>query len=207
MGILNDRNRIEFETAKTLIAHPYSQIMLNTIAYKGSGKWNQLSLKTKFLLMMLYTLFMPLCMLGYMFTPPNRLGKKMETPLCKLMSQASYVLCFLFLLAMSAFQDKYDSFLSLTPLTVIIGIWVVGIIVQEIKQAMFQGIHVEFSAFKTDENSEITMVTGQILFAVYSLASILVVLNLLIAMLNNSYKKVDGSPNFAFHEPAPDLTC
>ena len=50
--------------------------------------------------------------------------------------------------------------------------------------------HVEFSAFKTDENSEITMVTGQILFAVYSLASILVVLNLLIAMLNNSYKKL-----------------
>ena len=50
--------------------------MLNTIAYKGSGKWNQLSLKTKFLLMMLYTLFMPLCMLGYMFTPPQPTGKE-----------------------------------------------------------------------------------------------------------------------------------
>ena len=60
--------------------------------------------------------------------------------------------------------------------------------------------HVEFSAFKTDENSEITMVTGQILFAIYSLASILVVLNLLIAMLNNSYKKVDVSATLCLHK-------
>ena len=60
--------------------------------------------------------------------------------------------------------------------------------------------HVEFSAFKTDENSKITMVTGQILFAVYSLASILVVLNLLIAMLNNSYKKVDVSAMLCLHK-------
>ena len=81
--------------------------MLNTTAYKGSGKWNQLSFKTKFLLMILYTLFMPLCMLGYMFTAPNRLTKKMETSLCKLLA----------LVAMSAFQDKYDSFLRLSPLS------------------------------------------------------------------------------------------
>ncbi|CAH3178415.1 unnamed protein product [Porites lobata] len=274
---------------RKFIAHPYSQVMLNTIAYKGSGKWNQLSFKTKFLLMILYTLFMPLCMLGYMFTAPNRLTKKMETSLCKLLA----------LVAMSAFQDKYDSFLRLSPLketfcvwvkvlvqkkqlilfkhlprrniysftylsifiAVIIGIWVVGIIVQEIKQAMFQKVvylqmqiklkscatlfiknhhfvlnyltvlvytktiihlsvactcsfnriegtvetlfwalfgHVEFPAFETDENSKITMVTGQILFAVYSLASILVVLNLLIAMLNNSYKKVDKEKDTKF---------
>ena len=73
---------------------------------------------------------------------------------------------------------------------------------------------VEFSAFKTDENSEITMVTGQILFAVYSLASILVVLNLLIAMLNNSYKKVDVSAMLCLHKSVYDkivnaykLTC
>ena len=64
--------------------------------------------------------------------------------------------------------------------------------------------HVEFSAFKTDENSKITMVTGQILFAVYSLASILVVLNLLIAMLNNSYKKVDVSAMLCPHKSVYD---
>ena len=74
--------------------------------------------------------------------------------------------------------------------------------------------HVEFSAFETDKNSETTMVTGQILFAVYSLASILVVLNLLIAMLNNSYKKVDVSAMLCLHKSVYDkivnaykLTC
>ena len=70
------------------------------------------------------------------------------------------------------------------------------------------------SAFETDENSKITMVTGQILFAVYSLASILVVLNLLIAMLNNSYKKVDVRAMLCLHKSVYDkivnackLTC
>ena len=70
------------------------------------------------------------------------------------------------------------------------------------------------SAFERDENSKITMVTGQILFAVYSLASILVVLNLLIAMLNNSYKKVDVSAMLCLHKSVYDkivnaykLTC
>ena len=60
--------------------------------------------------------------------------------------------------------------------------------------------HGELSAFETDENSKITMVTGKILFAVYSLASILVVLNLLITMLNNSYKKVNVSAILCLHK-------
>ena len=42
-------------------------------------------------------------------------------------------------------------------------------------------------------NAKITEVTGKVIFAGYSLASVLVALNLLIAMLNNSYKKVDVS--------------
>ena len=66
---------------------------------------------------MLYTIFMPLCMLGYMLTPTSRITKKLEIPLFKLMSQASSVLWFLALVTMSAFQDKYDSFLNLSPLS------------------------------------------------------------------------------------------
>lgn len=344
---------------RKFIAHPYSQVMLNSVVYKGSGRWHHLSFATKFLLVLLYALAMPLCMLGYIFTPANRLTKKMETPLCKLMSQASSVLWFLALVSMSAFQDEYDSFLHLSPLSVIIGIWVVGITVQEAKQALYQGMerylgewwhlavipmilfyilaavlyivgyasiasdsgewavhvrhlvgktslgpyqllllsnsfyslalvltffeashllqvnstlgplhlslmmmvkdivrflalfafnvcafalamrklysqyvqtsthvatnnnsttnhtferidgtlstlfwalfgHVEFSTFETDKNSQITKVTGELLFAGYSLASVLVLLNLLIAMLNNSYKKVDKEKDIKF---------
>lgn len=53
----------------------------------------------------------------------------------------------------------------------------------------------DFSSFDTNKNAEITKVTGELLFAAYSFASVLVALNLLIAMLNNSYKKVDVSFN------------
>ena len=75
---------------------------------------------------MLYTIVMPLCILGYMLTPSNRFTKKLEIPLFKLMSQASSVLWFLVLVTASAFQDKYDSFLRLTPLsklTLMLGIF------------------------------------------------------------------------------------
>ena len=53
--------------------------------------------------------------------------------------------------------------------------------------------HVDFATFKTSENAQITEVTGQLLFATYSLASVLVALNLLIAMLSHTFKKVDVS--------------
>ena len=53
--------------------------------------------------------------------------------------------------------------------------------------------HVDLTTFDTSENAEITQVTGHLLFATYSLASVLVALNLLIAMLSNTFKKVSVS--------------
>ena len=53
--------------------------------------------------------------------------------------------------------------------------------------------HVDMSTFDTSDQAQITEVTGHLLFATYSLASVLVALNLLIAMLSNTYKKVDVS--------------
>lgn len=53
--------------------------------------------------------------------------------------------------------------------------------------------HVDMSTFNTSDQAQITEVTGHLLFATYSLASVLVALNLLIAMLSNTYKKVDVS--------------
>ena len=99
------------------IAHPYSQVMLNSVVYKGTSGWHQLSFPIKLVLVTLYTIFMPLCILGYMLTPINRFTKKLEIPLFKLMNQASSVLWFLALVTMSSFQDKYDTFLRLTPLS------------------------------------------------------------------------------------------
>ena len=99
------------------IAHPYSQVMLNAVVYKGNAGWYQLSFPIKLVLVTLYTIFMPLCMLAYMLTPTNRFTKKLEIPMFKLMSQASSVLWFLALVTMSAFQDIYHSFLRMSPLS------------------------------------------------------------------------------------------
>ena len=109
-----------FPTFFQFIAHPYSQVMLNSVVYKGTSGWHPLSFPIKLVLVMLYTIFMPLCMLGYMLTPTNRFTKKLEIPLLKLMSQASSVVWFLVLITMSAFQDKYYSFLRLSPLSKLI---------------------------------------------------------------------------------------
>ena len=61
--------------------------------------------------------------------------------------------------------------------------------------------HVDLSTFNTSEQAQITEVTGHLLFATYSLASVLVALNLLIAMLSNTYKKVDVSSILSHGKP------
>lgn len=91
--------------------------MLNSVVYKGTSGWQQMRFPVKLFLAMLYTLFMPLCMLVYMLTPINPLTKKLEIPLIKLMSQASSVVWFLALITLSAFQDYYDLSLRLSPLS------------------------------------------------------------------------------------------
>ena len=58
--------------------------------------------------------------------------------------------------------------------------------------------HVEMSNFNTNDKAQITEVTGHLLFATYSLVSVLVAINLLIAMLSNTYKKVDVSFVFIY---------
>ena len=49
------------------------------------------------------------------------------------------------------------------------------------------------SIFKTSDYAKITEVTGHLLLAAFCVAFVLVAMNLLIAMLTNTYKKVDVS--------------
>ena len=48
----------------------------------------------------------------------------------------------------------------------------------------------ELSALSTDKNFIITQYTGEILLGLYSILSILVAINMLIAMMANSYQRV-----------------
>ncbi|XP_068688467.1 short transient receptor potential channel 4-like [Montipora foliosa] len=125
---------------RKFIAHPYSQVMLNSVVYRGTHQWNHFSSLKRFFLALLYSLLMPLFMLGFILTPSNRVTKKLEMPLYKLLSHVSSTMWFLALVTMSAFQDKFDSFLRISPLSVLIGIWVFGITVQEIKNVKHQGV-------------------------------------------------------------------
>ncbi|XP_068733231.1 short transient receptor potential channel 4-like [Montipora capricornis] len=121
---------------RKFIAHPYSQVMLNSVVYRGTHRWNRFSSLKKFFLAFLYSILMPLCMVGYILTPSNRVTKKLEKPLYKLLGQVSSTMWLLALVTMSAFQDKFDSFLRISPLR----IWVFGITVQEIKHVKNQGV-------------------------------------------------------------------
>ena len=60
---------------------------------------------------------MPLCMLGYMLTPSNRVTEKLEFPLFKLLSHISSMIWLLVLVTMSAFEDKFDPVLDISPLS------------------------------------------------------------------------------------------
>lgn len=48
----------------------------------------------------------------------------------------------------------------------------------------------ELSGLKTDKNFIITQYTGEILLGLYSILSIMVAINMLIAMMANSYQRV-----------------
>lgn len=54
----------------------------------------------------------------------------------------------------------------------------------------------ELESLKTDEKFAITQFTGELLLGLYSIASILVAINMLIAMMTNSYQQVAVSEAF-----------
>ena len=65
--------------------------------------------------------------------------------------------------------------------------------------------HLDLSTFKTSDHAKITEVTGHLLLAAFCVASVLVAMNLLIAMLSNTYKKVDVS--FILRHGKPQALC
>lgn len=54
----------------------------------------------------------------------------------------------------------------------------------------------ELEHLKTDEKFAITQFTGELLLGLYSIASIVVAINMLIAMMTNSYQQVAVSEAF-----------
>ena len=49
---------------------------------------------------------------------------------------------------------------------------------------------VELDALETEKNFTITQYTGELLLGLYSIASVVVAINMLIAMMSNSYQRI-----------------
>ena len=59
----------------------------------------------------------------------------------------------------------------------------------------------ELEHLKTDKKFAITQFTGELLLGLYSIASIVVAINMLIAMMTNSYQQVAVSEAFILSTP------
>lgn len=63
----------------------------------------------------------------------------------------------------------------------------------------------ELEDLQTEENFIITQYTGELLLGLYSIASILVAINMLIAMMANSYQRVVVSTQVLYSETMLNL--
>ena len=89
------------------MAHPYSQMMLNSVLYDDLRGYKDLDfLKSTFCFLLLW-LMLPFFALCYLVAPKYRISKLLNTPVLKFMSHTASFLWFLVLLILSSIQDKF----------------------------------------------------------------------------------------------------
>lgn len=89
------------------IAHPYSQLMLNSVLYDRLGGWEDSGFLTKLMLGLLLTVSGPLLALCYFVLPNSRISKLLKRPILKFTSHTGSFCVFLMLLIFSSVQDKF----------------------------------------------------------------------------------------------------
>ena len=89
------------------VAHPYSQLMLNSVLYDSLGGWEDSGFLTKLILGVLLTVLGPVLALCYFLLPNSRISKLLRRPMFKFMSHTGSFCLFLMLLIFSSFQDKF----------------------------------------------------------------------------------------------------
>ena len=89
------------------MAHPYSQLMLNSVLYNEfDRKWQDRRFIIKTLFFLVYTILMPFWCIAYLVTGENILHRKLGTPLAKFMNHMASFLWFEVLLVLSSIQDE-----------------------------------------------------------------------------------------------------
>ena len=89
------------------VAHPYSQLMLNSVLYDRLGGWEDSGFLAKLMLGLLLTVSGPLLALCYFLLPNSRISKLLQRPILKFTSHTGSFCVFLMLLIFSSVQDKF----------------------------------------------------------------------------------------------------
>lgn len=91
------------------VAHSYSQMMLNSVLYKGFRKWENYGAIKKIAISITYTVLLPLWSLLFIFCPQHQWSKLLCIPLVKFVAHTGSFCIFLMLLFLSSIQDKLDN--------------------------------------------------------------------------------------------------
>ena len=89
------------------VAHPYSQLMLNSVLYDQLGGWEDSGFLTKLILGLLLTVSGPLLALCYFLLPNSRISKLLRRPIFKFINHTGSFCLFLMLLIFSSIQDQF----------------------------------------------------------------------------------------------------
>lgn len=87
------------------VAHPYSQLMLNSVLYNRLGGWEDFGFLKKMVYSVIYTLLLPILALFYFLAPNSQVSKMLRKPFFKFVSHAGSFCSFLILLILSSIQD------------------------------------------------------------------------------------------------------
>ena len=98
------------------MAHPYSQLLLNSVLYQDHKHWENYNAVIKALFGFLFALLLPVWVFVYLLFPNCSLGRLLATPLMKFVSHTGSFCWFLFLLVLSSVRDKLTSKLEITTL-------------------------------------------------------------------------------------------
>ena len=96
------------------VAHAYSQLMLNTVVYKGLGDWEEQGVIMKGVFTLLYMVLFPFWAVAYLVAPTSRFAGYLSIPLIKFVSHTGSFCVFLGLLSLNALQDKFGWFLRVS---------------------------------------------------------------------------------------------
>ena len=98
------------------VAHPYSQLMLNSVLYNKLESWKDLNLVIKILVGLVFASLLPLWFLIYFFAPNSHLSQLLKKPFVKFVNHGGSSVWFLALLICSSIQDQFFDALQYSPL-------------------------------------------------------------------------------------------